>query len=81
MAGLEVVAEKAYVHGRYKYSLWIHCAEAVCEVVLHSNTVNGGRNEVSFREYCSEAWCDVVVRGMRAGAQTNRRKRAKLGCS
>lgn len=78
MAGLGVAAKKAYVHGCYKYNPRMHCAEAVCEAVLHSTTVNGGRNEVSFREYCSEAWCDVVVRGMRVGARTNRRKRAKL---
>jgi hypothetical protein len=78
MAGLEAAAEKAYVHGCYEHNPRVHCAEAVYEVVLHSTTVNGGRNEVSFREYCSEAWCDVVVRGMRAGAQTNKKKRAKL---
>ena len=54
----------------------MHCAEVVYEAVLHSTTVNGGRNEVSFREYCSEAWYDVVVRGMRVEARMNRRKGA-----
>jgi hypothetical protein len=54
MAGLEVMAEKAYAHGRYKYHLWTYRAEVVCEVVLHSTTVNGGRNEASFRDHYSE---------------------------
>jgi hypothetical protein len=54
MAGPEMVAEKAYVHGHYKYHLRMYCAEVVCEVVLHSTTVNGGRNEASFRDHCSE---------------------------